>query len=149
MWNILEDLPFGKNREKLVVSYLNENIYFEDKMRLYSNPGSQVDFRNSKIIGELKSRTCIHTTYPETFFGYNKIKYLKELNDSRDWKFYFLFTDGLYEWTYKKGEYRVDHFEHQERGLTDQVYVPYKYLKLITEEINTNTRLPPGYEKWL
>jgi hypothetical protein len=96
MWNLVQDLKYGKIREKYVVKYLNENIYFDNELQLYQNEKKQVDFRNNEIIGELKSRTCKHDTYDETFFGYNKIQYLKTLNeDDRVWKFYFFFVDGL------------------------------------------------------
>ena len=53
MWNILEDLKWGHMREKLVVSYLNENMFFDDRLKLYKNQKKQVDFRNEDIIGEL------------------------------------------------------------------------------------------------
>ena len=89
MWNIIEDLKYGKIREKYVVKYLNEDIYMNDKLKLYQNEKKQVDFRNEEIVGELKSRTCTHSFYDTTFFGYNKIEYLIESKDKRVWKFYF------------------------------------------------------------
>lgn len=52
MWNLLEDLKFGKIREKIVVYFLNKNIYIDDPLRLYSNQKKQVDYRNNEMIGE-------------------------------------------------------------------------------------------------
>ena len=149
MWNILEDLKWGHMREKLVVSYLNENMFFDDRLKLYKNQKKQVDFRNEDIIGELKSRTNSHNFYSTTFFGYNKVKYLKEINDNRVWKFYFLFTDGLYVWTYNEEQFEVRDYDHKEKGVVDQVYVPVKYLECITRKINSKTPLPSNYEEWL
>ncbi len=136
MWNLVEDLVYGKIREKYVVKYLNENIYFDNELKLYQNEKKQVDFRNNEIIGELKSRTCKHDTYDETFFGYNKIEYLKTLKeDDRVWKFYFFFTDGLYVWTYNEDQYVVRDYDHRERGSVKQVYVHKKYLECLSRKI--------------
>ena len=51
MWNIVEDLKYGKLREKIVVCFLNKNIYTDNFLKLYSNEKKQVDFRNNEIIG--------------------------------------------------------------------------------------------------
>ena len=99
---------------KIVVCFLNKDIFKDDRLRLYSNQKKQVDFRNEEIVGDLKSRTNKHNAYPTTFFGYNKIKYLIDEDDKRVWKFYFLFTDGLYVWTYNKDQYEVKDYEHRE-----------------------------------
>tara|TARA_R100000231_G_C5202558_1_gene127858 strand:- start:12 stop:479 length:468 start_codon:yes stop_codon:yes gene_type:complete len=136
MWNLIEDLEYGKIRERLIVAYLNENIYIEDNLNLYQNEKKQVDFRNEEILGELKSRTFKHDKYITTFFGYNKLKYLESLeNDNRVWKFYFFFTDGLYVWTYNKDQYEIRDYEHRERGVIDQVYIDIKYLECLTRKI--------------
>lgn len=136
MWNLVEDLVFGKIRERLVTGYLNRDIFRDDKLNLYENEKKQVDFRNSQIIGELKSRKFNHDKYQETFFGYNKILYLERLKgDSRDWYFYFFFYDGLYMWRYNEEEYEVRLYEHQERGWIEQVYVDIRHLICITKNI--------------
>lgn len=149
MWNLLEDLKYGKIREKIIVYFLNKNIYIDDPLRLYSNQKKQVDYRNNEMIGELKSRTCRHDTYSTTFFGYNKILFLKELNDKRVWKFYFLFTDGLYVWTYNENQYEVRDFDHRERGVIPQVYVDIKYLEKLTSLITSNSQLPSDWEDYV
>ena len=138
MWNLAEDLIYGKIREKGVVKYLNKNKFKSDNLNLYQNEKKQVDFRNNEIIGELKSRTCKYTAFSTTMFGYNKIKYLKSLeNDNRKWFFYFLFTDGLYVWEYNENEYIKNDYMHKERGIIDQAYIDIKFLKCITKDINS------------
>ena len=37
MWNLVQDLKYGKIREKYIVKYLNENIYFDNELQLYQN----------------------------------------------------------------------------------------------------------------
>jgi len=151
MWNLIEDLEYGKLRERLVVAYLNENIYLEDNLKLYQNQKKQVDFRNAGIIGELKSRTNRHDSYETTFFGYNKIEYLKTLqDDDRTWKFYFLFTDGLYVWTYNEDQYEIRDYEHRERGWIKQVYIPHKYLECLSAKIKNmdNAKLLSTYKEY-
>jgi hypothetical protein len=138
MWNLIEDLKYGKIREKYVIKYLNENIFIEDNLQLYQNEKKQVDFRNNEIVGELKSRTNSHTYYDTTFFGYNKIQYLKEINDKRVWKFYFLFTDGLYVWTYNEDQYEIRDYEHKERGWIKQVYIPVNFLECLSRKIKNH-----------
>jgi len=139
VWNIQKDLKSGNDLEKVVIKYLNDNIYFEDNLIKYENEMEQVDFRNKEIIGELKSRDCSKNRYFETMFGYNKIEHLKSLkNDYRIWKFYFLFTDGLYVWSYNEEQYDVRKFFHVEKQqLLDYVYVHRKDLECLTRRINS------------
>jgi len=138
VWNIVEDLEWGHFNERKVLTWLNNNLFEEDNMKLYKNERKQVDFKNTKIIGELKSRTNNYSRYPTTFFGYNKLNYLlNKEGENRKFKFYFLFTDGLYEWDYNAEEYDIKDFEHRERGVKDYVYIDIKYLKLVTKEITS------------
>jgi hypothetical protein len=138
VWNLVEDLEWGHFNEKKVLSWLNEHVYSEDILKLYKNEKKQVDFKNTQIIGELKSRTNNYERYPTTFFGYNKLKYLlSKEGETRDFKFYFLFTDGLYCWDYKEGEYEIRDFDHRERGVKEYVYVPIEHLKCITTDIHS------------
>tara|TARA_R110001632_G_scaffold6176_4_gene25062 strand:- start:2064 stop:2561 length:498 start_codon:yes stop_codon:yes gene_type:complete len=148
-YDLVNDLIVGRKNEKVVLSYLNKHIFNEDMFRLYKNERKQVDFRNNSIVGELKSRTNKHDTYQETFFGYNKLEYLIQSKDERDWKFYFLFTDGLYVWDYNKDEYRVEDHYNQDRGIVDQVYVNINNLKKITDEINFYSCLPDDFADYI
>tara|TARA_R110000737_G_scaffold145233_4_gene175309 strand:- start:887 stop:1315 length:429 start_codon:yes stop_codon:yes gene_type:complete len=137
-WSIVEDLQNGHKNERKVLKYFNSHEYAEDKFILYKDSKKQVDFRNTSIIGELKSRYNKYNQYPTTFFGANKIHYIKSLEDeTSSFIFYFLFTDGLYSWDYKEGEYWIADFHHKEKGWIDQVYVPIDKLKLITKEISS------------
>ncbi len=149
MWNIMKDLEYGKLREKITVYFLNKNIYADDRLVLYENQKKQVDFRNNEMIGELKSRTFQHDKYQTTFFGYNKIEYLLKENDKRVWKFYFLFTDGLYVWTYNEDQFEVRDYEHRERGFIKQVYIDIKYLEKLTSLITSNSSLPADWKDFV
>ena len=148
-YELIKDLKNGAKNEKLVVYFLNKHVYKKDIFKFYRNNKKQVDFRNTEIVAELKSRYNTYEKYDETFFGYNKLEYLMNKNDPRKWKFYFLFTDGLYVWSYRENEYRVADFYHKEKGMIKQVYVNIKYLEKITEDINSNTFLPEDCEEFL
>jgi len=148
-YDLINDLKRGKKNEKLVVYFLNKNLYPEDNFKFYKDQFKQVDFRNKEIVGELKSRYNKYKDYQETFFGYNKLEYLFKEKDPRTWKFYFLFTDGLYVWSYNKDQYRVGDFYHKERGMIKQVYVNIKHLEKITANINSNTFLPEDCNEFL
>jgi len=148
-YDLINDLKKGKKNEKLVVYFMNKNLYPKDKFNFYKDQFKQVDFRNSEIVGELKSRYNKYKDYEETFFGYNKLEYLFKEKDPRTWKFYFLFTDGLYVWSYNKDQYRVDDFYHKERGMIKQAYVNIKHLEKITANINSNSFLPEDANEYL
>jgi len=153
VWNIKEDILFGKRNEKKVISWFNKNMYGDDWFKAYKLERKQVDFKNTQIIGELKTRTCSSTYYPDTMFGYNKMKYLREKrqikeNETRQFVFYFLFTNGLYKWVYEEGkenQYRIDEFIHQEKGPMPYCYVLKEYLELVTTDINSTT--PPAHDE--
>lgn len=135
-WNLTEDLVYGKIRERLVAGYLNQDMFRDDKVKLYENERQQVDFRNTQIIGELKSRKLNHDTHKETMFGYNKLLYLETLEgDKRDWYFYFFFYDGLYMWRYNEDEFEVRLDPHKERYLVYNVHVDIRHLICITKNI--------------
>tara|TARA_R110000772_G_scaffold130511_1_gene238759 strand:+ start:862 stop:1314 length:453 start_codon:yes stop_codon:yes gene_type:complete len=149
MWNLKLDLLWGKNNERKVVCFLNRDIFIKDFLKLYEDEKKQVDMRNLEIVGEVKSRNNKHDKYRETFFGYNKILYLKSQKDKRIWKFYFLFTDGLYVWTYNEAQYEVRDFEHHERGWISQVYVDIKYLEKLSSTVTSCSHLPEDYKEYV
>jgi len=149
-YELIKDLKNGKKNEKLVVYFLNKNVYPDDNFKLYRNNKKEVDFRNSEIVSECKGRFCKYTDYEETFFGYNKLEYLIEKKEPRKWKFFFLFTNGLYVWNYKENEYSVRDFYHREKGkYVKQVYVNIKYLEKITATINSRSFLPEDINDYL
>tara|TARA_R110000796_G_scaffold17137_3_gene53001 strand:- start:2869 stop:3345 length:477 start_codon:yes stop_codon:yes gene_type:complete len=148
-YELIKDLENGRKNEKLVVYYLNKNVYPEDNFKLYRNNKKEVDYRNSLIVGECKGRFCKYEAYQETFFGYNKLEYLIKKKEPRLWKFYFLFTNGLYVWSYRENEFSVRPFYHKEKGMVNQVYVNIKYLEKLTSTINSNTWLPEDINDYL
>ena len=146
----MTDLENGKKNEKLVVYFLNKHVYPDDMFKLYRNNKKEVDFRNKDIVAECKGRYCTFTQYEETFFGYNKLEYLINKKEPRKWKFYFLFTNGLYVWNYREGEYSVrDYFHKEKQKYVKQVYVNIKYLEKITADINSYTPLPEDVNEFL
>jgi len=150
MWDLMTDLENGKKNEKLVVYFLNKHVYPDDRFKLYRNNKKEVDFRNNEIVAECKGRYCKFTEYEETFFGYNKLEYLIKKKEPRKWKFYFLFTNGLYVWNYRENEYSVrDYFHKDRQKYVKQVYVNIKYLEKITADINSYTILPEDLDDYL
>jgi len=148
-YNLTVDLKNGHKNEKVALTFLNKTVYPNDKFKLYKDPFKCVDFKNSEIIGELKSRYNKHDKYRETFFGYNKIEYLLSKKDPKKWVFYFLFTDGLFAWRYREGEYSVRKFDHHEKGIINQVYVNIKYLDKITHTINSGSWPTNDWEEYV
>ncbi len=57
-YELIKDLKNGKKNEKLVVYFLNKNVYPDDMFSLYRNNKKEVDFRNSEIVAECKVRFC-------------------------------------------------------------------------------------------
>ncbi len=150
VWSLIEDLEFGHFNEKKVIEWLNNNLFQDDNMKLYKNEKKQVDMKNLQYIGELKSRTNKKNKYPTTFFGYNKLKYLlNKEGETRKFKFYFLFTDGLYVWSYNEDQYEVQDFDHRERGIIKQVYVNIKYLEKLTSLITSNSTIPNDWVEYV
>jgi len=150
MWDLITDLENGKKNEKLVVYFLNKNVYPDDMFKLYRNNKKEVDFRNNEIVAECKGRYCKFTDYEETFFGYNKLEYLIKKKEPRKWKVYFLFTNGLYVWNYRENEYSVrDYFHKDRQKYVKQVYVNIKYLEKITATINSRSFLPEDINDYL
>lgn len=147
-YDLVNDLKNGHKNEKVVLTFLNKNVYPTDRFKLYKDQFKRVDFRNKEIVGELKSRSCKYKEYQETFFGYNKLEFLIQSGDTRLWQFYFLFMDGLYVWNYNKDQYRVADHYHQEKGVVDQVYVNIKYLVKITHNINFMSWIPEDWEEF-
>ncbi len=151
-WSLSEDLKQGSFNEKKVMYWLNKNKYQEDRIIPYKRNFKQVDFKNNSIIGELKSRNCNLYTYPDTIVGLNKINYLKNKPDTetRDFKFYFLFYDGLYVWDYSEDEYEVKPFYHKEKGRNvDYAFIQVELLKPLSKDITTSTSLPSDLNEWI
>ncbi len=152
-WSLYEDLEWGKMNEKKFLWFMNKNIYQDDFLKMYKNEKNEVDFKNKTEISELKSRQNTYKYYPTTFFGYNKLIHIDNLlnEKKRIFKFYFLFTDGLYEWIYNaESKYTLEDYYHKEKGRTiKMVHIKIEDLKLITKWITSRTPLPPEYLSYL
>tara|TARA_R110000824_G_scaffold231517_1_gene419415 strand:+ start:19759 stop:20253 length:495 start_codon:yes stop_codon:yes gene_type:complete len=152
VWDLKKDIACGTLSERKVISWFNKNIYQNDWIKAYKNNTKQVDFCNNSIIGELKSRFNNHDSYPDTMFGMNKIDYLLnqvKKGEERELKFFFLFTDGLYEWTYHEDQYEERSFNHKEKGYKPYAYVKHEYLKKLTSDITMNSPLPEDMDKYI
>ncbi len=153
-WSLYEDLKFGKINEKKLCYYLNKDKYKNDFLKMYKNEKNQVDFKNNSEISELKARQNEYSRYPTTFFGYNKLQHIDKLKNTKNriFKFYFLFTDGLYEWTYNKdSKYTIqDDYFHKERGRDiKMVHVDINDLTLLTKDLTSRCPLPSDYLSYL
>ena len=149
-WDLKTDLTFGRKNERLVISYLNSQEEFESEWYVaYRNQYNQVDFSSWKVIAELKSRKVSATKYPDTMFGENKMKYLKDKNmkgENRIFRFYFLFTDGLFSWEFDPTknqldtEYEIrDHYHQEKRKYEPYCFVKPQYLTKVTDTFNSFT----------
>ena len=152
-WSLYEDLAFGKMNEKKFLWFINQNGCSEDYLHMYKNEKNEVDFKNETEISELKSRQNCYKQFQTTFFGYNKLIHIDKLKNEKDriFKFYFLFTDGLYEWTYNdKSKYTIqDYFHREKQRIIDMVHIDIKDLTFITDTITSRSPLPPDYPLYL
>lgn len=142
------DLRNGNLNEQKVLKYLNANVYPDCPLEKSKNRYDYFDFFSRDAMVELKSRNNNYDTYPTTMVGLNKIQFvereLQSLSESvltpPEFKFMFLFKDGLYEWTYAPDEYSINSGYRKDRGLREEkqyAYIDIKKLKLITTEINS------------
>ena len=132
------DYIYGTQKERLVVDYLNSK-HKRDKYELYKEKNSVMDFHNDKYECELKSRTCSHDKYETTMVGLNKVQ---NMDPKKKYRFYFLFTDGLYRWEYNKDDFVTRNGGRCDRGkyeIKKYIYIDIKKLKLLTTRINSNT----------
>ena len=132
------DYKIGEIKERLVVDYLNSK-HKQNKYTRYEKRNSVMDFYNDIYECELKSRTCSHDKYPTTMFGLNKIQ---DMKPDKKYRFYFLFTDGLYRWEYNKDQFTTRYGSRCDRGYFESkkhVYIDINNLKLLTTRINSNT----------
>ena len=139
-----DDKDFGSYNEIKLLNYLNCILYRDNKFNMFKNEHSTMDFINGEIIAELKSRRNKYSAYPDTMCGLNKLKQAEasqELGKDIKYKFFFLFTDGLYCWDFHKYEYTIRLGGRSDRGCCERkeyAYVKIEYLKLITTEINSH-----------
>lgn len=138
------DKSFGTQNEIKLLNYLNTELYVNDKFSMFKNQHSTMDFINSKIIAELKSRRNKYSQYPTTMVGQNKLNQAEQSyksNKGKEYKFFFLFTDGLYVWDFNPEQYTTKLGGRNDRGaneIKEYSYIDINHLKLITTDINSN-----------
>ena len=138
------DKSFGTKNEIKFLDYLNKVLYPNDKFNMFKNKHSTMDFINSKIIAELKSRRIKYTQYPDTMCGQNKLEQAEasyKLNKDKQYKFFFLFTDGLYCWDFNPDQYTTRLGGRIDRGSNEikkYSYIPIQYLNFITADITSH-----------
>ena len=159
MSRLQSDILFGKKYEKIVLSYLNKHTPYEsDWFVAYKYNFKRVDFRSWKMICELKTRPNNSSTfYADTMFGENKLDYINGIKeDTRLFRFLFLFTDGLFYWDYVKGgnqlniEYEIRPYYHQEKlRYEPYAYVKKEYLVKVTDEITSRSKPQHDQDKYI
>ena len=135
-----DDYNNGRLCERVVLSYLNSRHSQKHQYTLYPQKNSVMDFYNDKCECELKSRTCSSDKYDTTMIGYNKLCNRKE---DKEYRYYFLFTDGLYRWKYNKDQFKVKKGGRFDRGgaeVKQHAYIKIEDLQLLTTKINSNTK---------
>ena len=132
------DYKIGEIKERLVVDYLNSK-HKKDKYELYKEKNSVMDFYNDKYECELKSRKNKYDAYPTTMLGLNKVQ---DMKPDKKYRYYFLFTDGLYRWEYNKDDFVTRNGGRCDRGkyeIKKYIYIDIKKLKLLTTRITSLT----------
>lgn len=139
------DVAFGDEGERKVLKYLNHSKRFNKTLYKTKDTYHTYDFINDDYICELKSRRSASDKYCSAMCGLNKITEITKFPDKK-LRFYWLFTDGLYYWDYKKNN-ALDWENNQwysalggrfDRGYKEEImccYVRYKYLQKVTGKV--------------
>lgn len=127
------DRRMGNVNELQVIQYLNK--YEPDPYVFCDGRYNFFDFENSNDKCELKSRRNNYNRYPTTMVGYNKVKIAEE-DDTLNYKFFFLFRDGLYVWEFKKDEYTIKYGGIKE-NIKPYCYIPIDKLKLVSTQLSS------------
>ena len=141
------DVAMGLHNEAKVLKYLNHKNRFNHSLQKTENTYDSFDFINDEYICELKSRRVHHNQYVSAMCGLNKIRDIKKYGN-RKVRFYWLFTDGLYYWDYKKNnpfdyennEYYTAQTKRNDRGYAEVshcCYVWNKFLKKATSRLTS------------
>ena len=139
------DISLGNYFERLLLKYLNEQPEYKgDQFSLSQYQYSIFDIKNSKITGELKTRRVSHRRYPDTMIGQNKIVRAQNDDSGILYRFYFIFTDGLYYWDFNDEQYTTRKGGRTDRGraeIKDYCFISVKFLKLITTDIKSISQI--------
>ena len=130
------DIIMGNLNEQKLIEYLNsleENQ--NDKYKFFKNKFNSMDLFNSQYICELKSRRNCYNQYPTTMVGHNKI--VRAVSDPQQkYRFYFLFTDGLYYWDFDANEFSVRLGGRMDRGSAEIKQYAYISIGCLTYATN-------------
>ena len=139
----------GNMNEMKVLNYLNSlEDYKDNPLKFFKNRFNTFDFLNKFEVCELKSRRCNHNEFKDTMIGLNKLararNNIKQVSLSSlcgvEYKFYFLFKDGLYVWNYNDDEFTTRFGGRCDRGeneFKNYGYVPIEFLELISSTITS------------
>ena len=131
------DKVFGNANEIKVVDYLNRSE--ENNYEFFKNDFDTMDFCQEDEVCELKSRRCYAKQYPDTMIGLNKL--IRAMKDEvNTYKFFFLFTDGLYVWDFNRDDFSIRQGGRCDRGrneIKDYAFIPIDCLEKITNEITS------------
>ena len=135
MRSFKQDYRTGISNEMRCLDFFN---YYFDEIFKKTPPTHSFDFETDKRFIELKSRTCLASSYPTTMVGMDKIKIASQCD--KPVHFAFLFNDGsLYEIEYnaeifKNFETRLfqrnDRIDHQD-VCKEYCYIPVRLLEEI------------------
>jgi hypothetical protein len=143
------DLRWGNENEIKVLAYLNGTKKFRNTLQKTTNTYDTYDFVNHKYTCELKSRRVPHNEYVSAMCGINKVEdFAKGKYPKHKLRMYWLFTDGLYYWDFKKNNC-LDYENNEwysamggrfDRGYREECmccYVWSKYLKKATSKVKS------------
>jgi len=97
------NINFGSEKEIECFEIIKRNL--DPDLKKIEYRYSVFDFSSKQTYVELKSRRFEKNKYPDTMVGMNKIE--KAKRTSLSVYFVFCFTDGVYYWKFKEGEFEV------------------------------------------
>jgi len=117
------DIKFGLEKENQYLEILKKT--FDMNLEKIEFKYSIFDFCSKDTYVELKSRNIAKDKYSDTMIGFNKLKRASKV--SLPVYFVICFTDGLYYWKYKEGEFEVRDGGRIDRGRPE--IKKYAYIK--------------------
>jgi len=137
---------YDQDKKQSLINELKFKKYMEQELnrpiKQYKDRYAELDFRDQKNLLELKGRFIKYKSFKTTMVGYNKIlKSRRKARQGYTIYFYFLFTDGLYQWKYNEDEIVcVTPVSRRDRGICeikDHAFINIKDLKFITKKITS------------
>ena len=129
-----KDYNLGIKCENKVLDYLNNTLEYNLNC---NSKNCEFDFSNNEYNIELKTRNNTYKKYPSTMVGYNKIKIAEEDTSNKQYKFLFLFQDGLYCFDFEKDKYKIKKGGRKDRGKYE--YKQYAFINISDLYLLTDT----------